>query len=357
LKALRAAIIGLADIAVAPVDPAPHPVLGIRAPYNHAAAYAQVPATEIVAVCDIAPAMLERFKAQFGRRWPEAKAYSDYRAMLASEKLDMVSICTPDHLHADMVVAACEAGVKGIICEKPLATTIRDAARMIAAVERHGVKMSVEHTRRWIYEYHEARETVRKGRIGKLHRIVATLNGERAMLFRNGTHAIDLVCFFAESDPEWVVGALDAEFDGYGPRYAGDGGRSPASDPGALGIISFANGVRAIYQGSQGTLGYLEIDVIGDKGRIHLGASTHKFEVYLRGPDNPLDIVHKDLPRQHTTHNALHAVVEEMVGLIANGGESVSPPREAMRSVQIMLGLLQSHTLGSGRVRLPTRDV
>jgi hypothetical protein len=153
-----------------------------------------------------------------------------------------------------------------------------------------------------------------------------------------------------------VVGALDADFDDYGPRYAGDGGRSPATDPGALGIVSFANGVRALYQGSQGTFGYLEVDVIGDKGRIHLGASTHKFEVYLRGTDGPLDVVHRDLPRRHTTHNALHAVVEEMVGLIAHGGESVSPPREALRSVQIMLGLLQSHHSGGGRVRLPTSD-
>ncbi len=352
----RAGIIGLADIAVGPVDAAPATALGVKMPYNHAAAYAQTAGAQVVAVCDIAQPMLDRFKAQYGARWPEAKAYSDYQKMFSEARLDMLSICTPDHLHADMLIAACEAGVKGIICEKPLATTIADADRMIAAVEKRGVKMSVEHTRRFIYDYHEAREQMRKGRIGKLHRIVGTLNGERAMLFRNGTHVIDLICFFAESDPAWVTGVLDPEFEGYPPRYAGDGGRSPATDPGALGIIHFQNGVRALYQGSQGTVGHLEIDLIGDKGRMHLGASNHKFELYLQGPDGAYDLLHKDLPRMHTTRNAIHAAVEEMVSLIDKGGQSVSPPREALRSVQIMLGILQSNHLGGTRVNMPIKD-
>ena len=353
----RAGIIGLADIAVGPIDAAPAAALGVKMPYNHAAAYAQTQGATVVAVCDVTAAMVERFQKQYGARWPEAKGYSDYRKMFAEAKLDMVSICTPDHLHADMVVAACESGVRGIVCEKPLATTIADAERMIAAVEKHGVKMSVEHTRRFIYDYHEAREQVRKGRIGKLHRIVSTLNGERAMLFRNGTHAIDLICFFAESDPAWVSGVLDEEFEGYGPRYAGDGGRSPASDPGALGIIHFQNGVRALYQGSQHTVSHLEIDLIGNIGRLHVGASNSKFEIYLPGPDGASDLFHKDLPRMHTTHNAIHAAIEEMVLLLDTGGESVSPPREALRSVQIMLGLLQSHYLGGTRVTVPLRDL
>ncbi|MBI3942029.1 MAG: Gfo/Idh/MocA family oxidoreductase, partial [Chloroflexi bacterium] len=297
----RAGIIGLRGIAANLPEPAPHPVLGIRTPYNHTAAYAQVPATELVAVCDIVPSLLDRFKENWGQRWPQAKTYTDYREMLAQARLDILSICTPDNLHADMVVAAAEAGVKGIICEKPLATTIQDAERMIAAVEKHGTKMAVEHTRRWIYEYHEAREMVRQGRIGQLHRIVATLNGERAMVFRNGTHIIDLICFFAESDPEWVMGALDASFDGYGPRYAGDGGHKPSTDPGVLGMVSFKNGVRALYQGSQNTVGYSGIDLVGSKGRIHIGIASHQFELYVQGADGANELLHKDFPRYHTT--------------------------------------------------------
>src|SRR5437016_5708254 len=112
----RAGIIGLADIAVAPVEPAPVAALGVKMPYNHAAAYAQTAGVEVAAVCDISPAMVERFTSIYGSRWPNVRVYSDYRTMFAESQLDILSICTPDHLHADMVVAACEAGVKGIIC-------------------------------------------------------------------------------------------------------------------------------------------------------------------------------------------------------------------------------------------------
>ncbi len=354
---LRAAIIGLSDvITAATAEPAPHAVLGTRMPATHAAAYAISPTTELVAVCDVVPALLERFKERWGARWPALKYYHDYRAMLAEMQLDILSICTPDHLHADMVVAACEAVVKGIICEKPIATTLRDAQRMIDVVERHGVKMSIEHTRRYIYEYHEARALVRAGRIGTLQRIVGTLNGERAMLFRNGTHALDLICFFAESEPAWVIGVLDADFENYGPRYAGDGGRDPKTDPGALGIIHFTNGVRALYQGSQGTVGNLTIELIGDKGRLHVGASDHQFTLASAG-EGAYDLVGRNLPRHHTTRSALQATIEEMAEMIARGGESVSPPREALRSLSIMLGILQSHERGSVKVMMPVEDV
>ena len=354
---LRAGIIGLSEVITsARAEPAPHEVLGTKMPYTHAAAYAVSPTCDLVAVCDIMPAALERFRERWGERWPDLQTYSDYRAMLAAARLDIVSICTPDHLHAAMVVAACEAGVKGIICEKPIATTLADAERMLAVVEQYGVKMSVEHTRRWLYEYHEARQWVRAGRIGTLRRMVGTLNGERAMLFRNGTHLIDLLCFYAESEPAWVQGVLDEEFEQYGPRYAGDGGRDPRTDPGALGIIHFENGVRALYQGSQGTAGHLSVDLVGDKGRLHVGASDHQFTLMTPG-DGPYDQVQRSLPRQHTTRGALQAVVEEMAQLVACGGESVSPPREALRSVQIMLALLQSHQLGGARVRLPVKDM
>lgn len=352
----RAGIIGLSDIAAAPAPPAPHPVLGVRQPYSHLAGYAETPAVELVAACEINLALVAQFQAQWGSRWPQAQTYTDYRAMLAEQRLDILSLCTPDHLHADMVIAACEAGVKGIICEKPLATTLSDADRMIAAVERHGVKMSVEHTRRWIHDFHEARALVRQGKIGRLSRIVATINGERAMLFRNGTHLIDLTCFFAESEPAWVIGVLDAAFEGYGLRYAGDGGRLPSTDPGALGIIAFQNGVRALYQGSQGTVAYSGIDLIGDRGRINLGIADHKMDVAYAGPDGPYDLIYRTLPRAHSTRPGLQAVVQEMVDLLDHGGESVSPPREARRVVEIMLGLLQSAARGGVRVDMPIQD-
>lgn len=353
---LRAGIIGLTWIAANPADPAPHPALGVRHPYSHAAAYDLLPATDIVAICDIVAAQVTAFQDRWQSRWPAMRPYSDYRRMLAEAHLDMLSLCTPDHLHADMVVAACEAGVRGIICEKPLATTMRDTDRMMAAAERYGVRLSVEHTRRWAPEYQAVRNLVMSGAIGKLTRIVATLNGERAMLFRNGTHLIDLVTFFADSEPVWVMAALDEVFDAYPPRYAGGGGRDPRADPGALGIIAFANGVRALYQGSQGTQTQTAIDLIGEKGWIHAGISTHDFQIYTAGADGTGDIAWRTLPRYATTRGGILGAVGEMVDLLTVGGETISPAHEARRTVEIMLGFLQSHRRQGARVWMPIQD-
>ena len=89
-----------------------------------------------------------------------------------------------------------------------------------------------------------AREAIRSGSIGAVQRIVATLGGPRAMMFRNGTHLVDGVCFFADSEPEWVFGELEPGYDHY-DRYLGDGGRDPATDPAVSGYVHFRNGVRA----------------------------------------------------------------------------------------------------------------
>src|SRR5439155_15778969 len=98
------------------------------------------------------------------------------------------------------------------------------------------------------------------------------------MLFRNGTHLVDTICFFAESDPQWVTAEFDDEFKDYGPRYAGDGGRDPKTDPGASAIVHFQNGVRAFVNASKGTMGNFELDLVGETGRIRIG--SHAAEIW-----------------------------------------------------------------------------
>ena len=63
------------------------------------------------------------------------KQYTDYHEMFEKERLDVVSVATPDHLHANPVCDASNAGIRGVICEKPLTTTIKDADRIIETIE------------------------------------------------------------------------------------------------------------------------------------------------------------------------------------------------------------------------------
>ena len=90
------------------------------------------PVLEIVA--DVDAKALEKWAGEFGfARWT-----TNWRQIIEDPGVDVVDITTPNSLHAEMAIAAAEAG-KHIYCEKPLATTSADAARIVAAVEKTGV--------------------------------------------------------------------------------------------------------------------------------------------------------------------------------------------------------------------------
>lgn len=350
----RAAIVGLTGIAAAPPPEAPDPVLGTAVPHSHAGGYASVAETEVVAVCDLVPALLDAFRQQWEGTFPGAKGYTDYRTMLADQKIDLLSVVTSDHRHAQIVVDAVESGVKGVFCEKPIATTLADADRIIAACREGNVPLLINHTRRWYPDFLEARRLVRSGAIGPLRSIVATMRGERAMLFRNGTHLVDAVCLFAESDPAWLVAELDDEHREYGSRYAGGGGRDPATDPGASAYIHFQNGVRAFVNASKslGTSKHNEIDLFGEEGRIRVGEDVAEWNRYL--PDGRVGAGRLAPPP--TTMSDAGAAIRELIGLIERDGAPSSSGEDGRRTLSILLGIVQSSAAGGGRIDFPIAD-
>ncbi len=93
------------------------------------------------------------------------KVYTDYAAMM--NDVDVVDICTPTHLHCDMVIKAAAAG-KQIICEKPLALSVEEGQKMIAACKKAGVNLFVAHVVRFFPEYSLAKQAVDSGQIGKV---------------------------------------------------------------------------------------------------------------------------------------------------------------------------------------------
>ncbi|PZG22690.1 gfo/Idh/MocA family oxidoreductase [Nonomuraea aridisoli] len=87
----------------------------------------------------------------------DAAVHSDYHDLIASGAVDAVSITTPDHLHADVMVAAAEAGLH-ILVEKPFTTTVADADRAVAAVRAAGVVAMCLFNHRWVPAYAQAKD-------------------------------------------------------------------------------------------------------------------------------------------------------------------------------------------------------
>jgi predicted dehydrogenase len=365
VKTYRAGIVGLTDIAVAPADGEPL-VLGGVQPHSHAASYATVDRTEVVAICELVPALFDRFEQNWGKRWPNVARYTNYREMLEREKLDLISVVTPDHLHADIVVDAANAGVKGIFCEKPIATKLADADRMIETVERTGAKMIVNHSRRWFADYFQAKALLRTGKLGAVARINAVMGGPRAMLFRNGTHLLDLITFFADSEPVWVVSQLDPGHENYGPIYAGRGGRDPAYDPGATALIKYANGVIASYHGTKTvtpTYPTWEVTVFCEKGSLRIREpGVVEFTVPIDDPfGSPYgNVATQALPVTQYIRSDGPAAIRELIDLIENPGDGSRvgqcPPREARKILATMLAILQSQHRGNLPVVAPFVD-
>jgi predicted dehydrogenase len=157
------------------------------------------------------------FKKHYSDVWSDMRIYSNHKEMLAAEgPLDIVTVGVSDHRHAEIVVDAANAGVKGIFCEKPLATTMEDTDRMLEACERNGTILSVDHTRRFLPIWRYCKEElVDKGAVGEIQYIIARLHGPRSMMWRNGTHIVDCMLWFAGAAPQWVMADAEDGFESY----------------------------------------------------------------------------------------------------------------------------------------------
>ncbi len=129
--------------------------------HGHAARFASLPEVKVVACADIREEAARRLASEH-----DARAYTDGRRLLADRRVDIVVICTPTPSHAEFMEAAAARG-KHVFCEKPMARTLPDARRAIAAAERSGVCLMVGHVLRFFPEYALAKRLLDEGAIGR----------------------------------------------------------------------------------------------------------------------------------------------------------------------------------------------
>jgi predicted dehydrogenase len=351
----RAAIIGLSWIATDPPPPASDPVLGTSIPYSHAAALAAIPNVDVVAGCDIVPAMRDQFLERWGGRWPGANVYEDYREMLDKEKPELVTIATPDFLHADPFIRAAESGARGIFCEKPLATSMDDANRMVDAARKSGAVVNIDFTRRWVPQYVAARVQVDEGRVGKLSQIIIEVGGERAMLYRNHPHAIDLMAYYAGADPEWVMGELEAGYEHYGTEYKGDGGKTTSSEPAANYYVAFRNGVRGYLTGMKDTMPGLVVTLRGAKGRLVIdeqGLSMTVIEQIGHGTQAAQTAPRTERIVPEWTYSGMEGGIRDIITGLETGRPTAGPAEHGWRSAAILDAVLRSQVDGNRPARI-----
>ena len=343
IKKYRVCIIGLTGIGSGKPLVDSEAGYGAVVPHSHAAAYSMLSQTQIVGVCDLRQDRLDQFKQTWAQSLPNLEYHTDYQKMIDELSPDILSVVTSDNRHADIVVFAATAGISGIFCEKPIATTLADADRMIEAVEKNGVAMTINHSRRWRPIFRPVMEELRNGSIGTLRRIVCSYGGPRAMLFRNGTHMVDTMYMFADSDPQWVFAELEEGHEDYWP-YQGDGGRTSELEPAVSGYIHFKNGVRAFYNNAKRMFGRRDWELFGTEGCITV--SDQHAEIETESGKRKID------PQYHTYVDS-PAAIRELISVMENGGRTCSPPRQARKVLEVLLAFMASQKKGNARINLP----
>ncbi|MFD0695056.1 Gfo/Idh/MocA family protein [Paenibacillus sp. GCM10027628] len=130
--------------------------------YRHIPEYGWNTNVELVAFVDPIIERAEHYAQTYG-----GKAYSSYAEMLKQEKVDAVSVCTPNFLHAEVSIAAANAGAH-VLVEKPMASTAEEAEAMIAAAKKNGVFLMVGHNQRLMPPHVKAKEILDSGKLGKV---------------------------------------------------------------------------------------------------------------------------------------------------------------------------------------------
>jgi predicted dehydrogenase len=261
--------------------------------------------------------------AEVAEAWDVPRAYRDISDALADPEVQVVHVCTPNHLHRAMAQAALEAG-KHVICEKPLATTLQDAEALSALAASTGLVATVP----FVYRYHpvvrEARARIAHGDLGPLRlihgsylqdwlldpasnnwRVDPALGGVSRVFADIGSHWCDLV--------EWVSGErfvdVSAAFETVIAQRAAATGLSfstPAAG-GAMQPVSSEDVAAALFKTGNGTLASLTVSQVSagrrnrlwfeidgaqasvafdqeDSERLWIGLPDQREEIFVRGP-------------------------------------------------------------------------
>ncbi len=187
---------------------------------KHMPSLAKLDTAEMVAFCDIIVERAEKAAKEYGKKG--SKVYDDYKELLEDKSIDVIHVCTPNRSHAEITVAALEAG-KHVMCEKPMAKDSADAKKMNEAAKRTGKKLTIGYQNRFRDDSQYLHKTCRDGELGEIYFAKAHAIRRRAVptwgVFLNeeeqgggplidiGTHALDLTLWMMDNyEPKYVVG-------------------------------------------------------------------------------------------------------------------------------------------------------
>lgn len=298
--------------------------------FTHAEAYVKCPDTELVAVCDPDPGKLERC----GDRWEVRRRYQSLLEMLANEKLDIVSVCTPDPTHFEILktLLTSPPAIKAILCEKPFVSSNAQAAEVLRLAEQRNIELAVVFLRRHAENMRRLKAFLDQGKLGTIQAI----NGWYTKgTLHNGSHWIDLVRFLC-GEIDWVEATNEL----------GEEGVDPTLDL-RLGLAG--GGVASLRACKAELFTVFEMDIMTTRGRIQLLDSGYSIVVSEVQPSarysgyselKPVPVEFGD------RRNVMLHAVEDLVSSLNTGKSSASTARSAARTLRVSLAAQEAAQSG-----------
>jgi predicted dehydrogenase len=254
-----------------------------RGNYGHGIdrVWLEMPDCKIVAVADADEAGL----AAAMKRLHVGKGYADYRKMLDEAKPDIVAVA-PRWIdqHRDMVVAAAQRGMH-VYMEKPFCRTLDEADQIVAACEKHRVKLAIAHQTRYSPRLHVVRRLLEEGAIGRVlefrGRGKEDQRGGGEDLWVLGSHIMNLIHYLG-GEPQWCYGHVLQDGQPVTREHV---------QPGAEGIGPLAGDtVAAMYGLDNGMTAYFG---------SHRKAGGDRFGLQIYGSEGVIEILTGHLPPAH----------------------------------------------------------
>jgi predicted dehydrogenase len=318
---------------------------------SHAGGYASVEGIDLVAVADVDEEKLHTF----GDAWeiPEDRRYVGHEAMLAAEDLDVVSVCTPSYLHGEHAIDAARSAADPdlVWCEKPIASQVSTANRMIEACDAEDVELLVNHSFRFTTKLRRLADLIREeDLLGEVRSVSAQYRME---LLRNSTHVLDTLVYLLDARAKSVSGYVSGENEAVESLDAdvavddAAGGGHVVMDDGTFVTVDCT---------IPRDVSSMLFSFVGTEGKLYLNNDDGEWR-YWRLEDG--EHVERDLPGiegswtweedyQESFANAAAHLENVLDGDAANA----SPGTEAKRSLEIIIGFYLSDYTG-GRVGIP----
>ncbi len=292
---------------------------------THAGAYLACPDVDLVSAADVSADA----RTAFGRRWGVDTLYADYNQMLDRERPDIVSICLPTAHHLNALRAVCDADVKAVFLEKPVAQSSIEARESISIAGTRPV--AVNYFRRWNPTLRQLKRELESGIHGSVIRV--TVHYVKGLL-ENASHYIDLLRWFF-GDPKEVH--LLRVFDN----------DNEAGGSGADFDVVFERGIYATFLHVP-VLEYVlfDADIITDRGRIVIGQRGQKL-LRFQAREDPyfrlfqvLELARR--PEETQWRNSSLRAVEELVRCLEVGDAPSCSLRDGVRAIEICEAVLSS---------------